>query len=164
MKEAMEKSEKDMTLSLSCEELSLVKPGWYWYEDGSFSPALLSEKKLKAVVVLIECSTIYGDAFMEKTCCLNEAKTFLKECQEKLGEKVYLPTLREHIFIGERIDEINRALDRIGNVPLWEGAYMTGTQYSCYQTWIKTHPHGAHRASYRGISYKIRPLIYRSIN
>lgn len=162
--EAMENKEKDMTLLLSCEELALVKPGWYWYEDGSFSPVLQSEKKLKAVVVLIEYSTIYGDAFMEKTCHLNEAKTFLKECQEKLGEKVYLPTLREHIFIGECIDDINRALDRIGNVPLWEGAYMTGTEYSYRQMWVKTHPNGAHSAGYRGTSYKIRPLIYRSID
>ena len=164
MEEATKKNAQDRVMSLSCEELSLIKPGWYWYEDESFSPVLQTEKKLKAVVVLIEYSTIYGDVFMEEIRSLKETKAFLNACRKNLGEMVYLPTLKEHIEIGEHIDEINRALDRIGNVPLWEGTYMTGTQYSCYQTWIKTHPHGSYGAGYRGTSYKIRPLICRSID
>ncbi len=67
------------------DEAKCVKPGYYWYDDDTFSKSRLPEKKLKAIVELIEDGIIYGDltaselfSITEQELTWDEAKKFFE--------------------------------------------------------------------------------------
>ena len=78
-------------------EKKRVKPGCYWYEDDTFSKSRIPDKKVKAIVELIEGDCIYGDLTTselfpidEQRLSYDEAKKFFEEfsypCKE--NEKI----------------------------------------------------------------------------
>ena len=78
-------------------EKKRVKPGCYWYEDDTFSKSRIPDKKVKAIVELIEEDCIYGDLTTselfpidEQQLSYDEAKKFFEEfsypCKE--NEKI----------------------------------------------------------------------------
>lgn len=67
-------------------EKKRVKPGCYWYEDDTFSKSRIPDKKVKAIVELIEGDCIYGDLTAselfpidEQRLSYNDAKKFFEE-------------------------------------------------------------------------------------
>lgn len=78
-------------------EKKRVKPGCYWYEDDTFSKSRIPDKKIKAIVELVEGCFIYGDltaselfSIDEQRLSYNDAKKFFEEfsypCKE--NEKI----------------------------------------------------------------------------
>lgn len=63
-----------------------VKPGYYWYIDNTFSKDRIPDKKVKAIVELVDGCFIYGDLtaseifdIEEQQLTWNEAKKFFEE-------------------------------------------------------------------------------------
>jgi len=76
---------------------SQARVGNYWYEDDTFSTELMLDKKVKAIVELVDGGVIYGDLtaselfdIQEKKCNWNEAKKYIEEFSYpcKNGESV----------------------------------------------------------------------------
>ena len=150
---------REMVLPLSLENLDAIKSGQYWYEDNTFSSQLIVGKRLKAIVVFVRYSVVYGDIFTELNCIEKDKSSFLAKCRSAYQEDIFLPTLYEHEAIYEQIKHVNASLDNVCGAPKWEGSYFTSTDYAWHQVWIKRYPDGAASASYRDGRYKIRPLI-----
>lgn len=53
-------------------EKKRVKPGCYWYEDDTFSKSRIPDKKVKAIVELVEGGCIYGDLTASELYPINE--------------------------------------------------------------------------------------------
>ena len=79
------------------DEDNTIKPGYYWYEDDTFSEKRIPDKTIKAIVELVEDGFIYGDltaselfSIKEQQLTWEEAKKFFEDfsypCKE--NEKI----------------------------------------------------------------------------
>lgn len=53
--------EKSENNHLVWDDVAQVEPGYFWYEDNTFSTERVFNKKIKAIVELVEDGVIYGD-------------------------------------------------------------------------------------------------------
>ena len=67
-------------------DINQVKPGMIWYEDNTFSFDKQADKKIKAIVELVENGVIYGDLMASEMHDISDveitwpdAKKFFKE-------------------------------------------------------------------------------------
>lgn len=159
MEQKIQKTQQDAEL-LSVESLEKIRPGYYWYEDNTFSKEIIAGKPLKAVVVLVQHSVIYGDIFLEESCEQERLVETMKELSDRVNQRLFLLPLVSHQMISLHIDEVNTALQNCEK-PIWKGSYWTATTYACYDLWICLYPSKNQAPSGRG-SYILRPVIYMS--
>lgn len=139
-------------------EKKRVKPGCYWYEDDTFSKSRIPDKKVKAIVELIEGDCIYGDLTAselfpidEQRLSYDEAKKFFEEfsypCKD--NEKIVwydiyqLSKIKEHysMKIEGVVMEMSKSPRRRGQwscsecLTLEENAFIMDFHYNdCFDT------------------------------
>ena len=133
-------------------EKKRVKPGCYWYEDDTFSKSRIPDKKVKALVELVEDGYIYGDLTVSELFPIDEqqlsydgAKKFFEEFSYpcKWNEKIVWYDIRQlcrvqenyykdiyHVFV-----EMSKSPRRYGHwscsecLTLKENAYIMDFHY-----------------------------------
>ena len=58
-----------------------VKPGYYWYEDDTFSKKRIPDKKIKAIVELVEDGFIYGNLTISELLTIKEQQLTYDEAK-----------------------------------------------------------------------------------
>ena len=143
---------------LTAENIQDIEPGYYWYDDDTFSKDCIADKSVKAIVVLVQTGTIYGDIFYEGNCEADSGSSELYKLSASRQEKLCLLSLYQHQSMLASIEKINEALETT-HQPLWNGRYLTNSDYACRQKWICCYPQGIQMAS--GFNpLKFRPVLY----
>mgnify|MGYP004455276847 FL=1 len=68
-------------IKFSQKNIPKIKAGMFWYDDDTFSADLIADKKVKAVVELVDTSlgVVYGDIFVQaKRMLYSEALKYIK--------------------------------------------------------------------------------------
>ena len=103
-----------------------VKPGYYWYEDDTFSKSKSPNKKVKAIVELIEEGYIYGDLtasdifpIKELQLSYDDAKKFFESFSYpcKKNEKLVWYDIYKLCQIQKHYDSIYDAFIKISKIP-----------------------------------------------
>lgn len=59
-----------------------VKSGYYWYEDDTFSYSRIPDKKVKAIVDLVEGGYIYGDLTVSELFPIDEQELSYEDAKK----------------------------------------------------------------------------------
>ena len=70
-------------------EKKRVKPGYYWYEDDTFSKSRIPDKKVKAIVELVEEDCIYGDLTVSELFPIDEQRLSYDNAEKFFEEFSY---------------------------------------------------------------------------
>ena len=80
-------------IKFSQKNIPKIKAGMFWYDDDTFSVDLIADKKVKAIVELvdIEKQVVYGDIFIQaKRMIYSEARKYIKFFNEFCNLPNYL--------------------------------------------------------------------------
>lgn len=116
-----------------------VRPGMFWYEDDTFSFKRVSDKKIKAIVELVESGIIYGDLTASELfdvpeihMCWSNAKKFLKKfsypCRE--NEKIVWYNIDQLQSVYRNYNAVEKAFNVLWK-PCRSSVYWSSTEYEC---------------------------------
>ena len=127
-------------------DITKVKSGMFWHEGNLFSFERLPDKKIKAVVELVENGVIYGDLTASELFDARETSMpwiFVNEyienynypCQK--NEKIIWYNMRQLIDIGINYYRVKNAFIKLGKI--WRKSwYWTSTELPGAQAWVVT--------------------------
>ena len=140
-------------------DVSKIKAGMFWYEDNTFSFKRLPDKRIKAIVELVEDGVIYGDLtaselfyIEEKSLLYEEVKIYLDYfsylCKE--GEKIAWYNSRQFEEVSKQYSSVRKSFERINKLyritDCWVsdtfvyGSYINpliGKQKNAYDRWYR---------------------------
>ena len=145
-----------------------IKPGMFWHEGNLFSFERLPDKKIKAVVELVENGVIYGDLTASELFDARESSMpwmFVNEyienynypCQK--NEKIIWYNMRQLIDIGINYYRVKNAFIKLGKS--WRKSwYWTSTELSGAQAWVVAFPTLVVSIKCNKFSYQtVRPVL-----
>ena len=91
-------------------DITQVKVGMIWYEDDTFSFDRLPNKKIKAVVELIENNIIYGDLTASELLTINEQRLSWVECKVYIKKFSY-PCQKNEDIVWYNIEQLKNIRD-----------------------------------------------------
>lgn len=117
-------------------DITEVKSGMFWYEDDTFSFERLPDKKIKAIVELVENDVIYGDLTASEICQIEEGKgswnyakvfittvlRFQYKCKD--NERIVLYDQNQSLQLFLNYEDVAKAFNKIGKKSR-QGAYWT---------------------------------------
>ena len=133
-------------LDIPCEDIikhllsKYIKPGMFWYEDDTFSFDRIADKKIKAIVELVENGIVYGDLtaselfdFSEKDMGWYSTEKFFKEFSYpcKANEKIVWYNIDQLQNVYDNYIAVEKTFDKI-HKPCRRKYYWTSTIVSKY--------------------------------
>ncbi len=103
--------------------VSEIRPGMIWYEDDTFFYSLISGKKIKAIVELVEEGVVYGDLTVSELFDIPEiyinlgrAKNYIKDFSYpcKKGEEICFYNIRQLQQVQKKYNAVKRAFQYLG--------------------------------------------------
>lgn len=146
-----------------------IKPGMFWYEDDTFSFDRITNKKIKAVVELVENGVIYGDLTASELFDARESSMpwmFVNEyienynypCQK--NEKIIWYNMRQLIDIGINYYRVKNAFIKLGKSWWRKSWYWTSTELPGAQAWVAAFPPLVVPIECNKFSYQtVRPVL-----
>jgi hypothetical protein len=126
-------------------DINQVKPGMIWYEDNTFSFDKQADKKIKAIVELVENGVIYGDLMASEMHDISDveitwpdAKKFFKEfsypCEK--NEKIVWYNIDQfrRIYDYDNYHTVKKAFDKLQKV-YRIGIYWSSSEYYTKTAW-----------------------------
>ena len=114
-------------------KLSKIKLGMIWYEDDSFSFERIANKRIKAVVELINDGFIYGDLTVSEIININENQLNWNDILHSIGflsrdfkkiQSITWPDIDELSEVYNRYDVVRKTFDMLGKSSR-KGIYWT---------------------------------------
>ena len=93
------------------EKKELIKPGYYWYEDDTFSRSRIPDKKIKAIVELIEDDFIYGDLTASELFTIKEQQLTWDDAK-KFFENFSYPCKENEKIVWYNIHQLTKVLKK----------------------------------------------------
>lgn len=148
-------------------EISRIKAGMFWYEDNTFSFKRLANKKIKAIVELVEDGVIYGDLTAselfyveEKVCKQSQAMEYIDDfsylCKE--GEKVICYDRRLFELVYKQYSFVKKSFERI-NQPYRITSYWTNEKASSEYGYIIDFTRASQSIVSQHEEYAVRPVL-----
>ncbi|MBR5154545.1 MAG: DUF1566 domain-containing protein [Alphaproteobacteria bacterium] len=149
--------------SFSKTDYDNIKPGMFWYEDDTFSINRTMDKKIKAIVELVEDGIIYGDLtaselfdVYEKDMTWNDVRKFFEKfsypCQK--NEKIVWYSIEQFETVYKHYKAIKKAFEKL-HKPFRGVWYWSSTERSSMLAWGVNFGSGN-----RGTYTKRRSLLY----
>lgn len=130
-------TEKTPSISITRDNLSLIKPGMYWYEDNTVSADLIPDKTVKSVVLLVNNYVVYGDTFDSFYGTWHQAQEYIKNYTNTYiakGEAYWLG-VRALEAVSDKQKAINQALEVLGENK-WNNRHWSSTEYDEWHAWF----------------------------
>ena len=170
--------------------VSDIKPGYFWYADGTFSKSKISDKKVKAIVELVDNNVIYGDLtaseiveVAEKQLTWEIANYYMKDfshiCNE--NEKIVWYDIDKLKKVYQTYDDVRSAFRILGKksrgLCQWSVSGYQADTVKFFRTnniensrglfdraWYLDFNNGECTAGYLNIPRGIRPVIAMIVN
>jgi hypothetical protein len=118
-------------------DISLIKPGMFWFENNTFSERMIPKKKIKALVELVDDGVIYGDLtaseienIEERLLKYDDAKKYIESfsylCKE--NERVVLYNDKLLGILNKNYGLVQKKLVELGKNPR-SGWQWSSTEY-----------------------------------
>ena len=169
--------------------VSDIKPGYFWYEDDTFSKSKISDKKVKAIVELTDNGTIYGDLTASEIIDVTEKqltweianyymKDFSKICGE--NEKIVWYDIDKLKKVYQTYDEVRSAFRILGKrsrrfcqwsisgyqvdtIKYFNDNNMENSLGLFDRAWYLDFNNGECTAGYLNVARGIRPVIAKKV-
>jgi len=148
-------------------DITQVKVGMFWYEDDTFSFDRIMDKKIKAIVELIEDGVVYGDLTASELFDVpdveitwRDAERFFKEysypCRE--NEKIVWYNIKQFQGIYDNYNAIKKAFDKLQKL-YRIGIYWSSVEYYTTTAWYWNFYHGERGFQDKNRYCYIRPVL-----
>lgn len=112
------------------DNLGMITPGMFWYDDDSVSQKLIKSKTVKSVVLLVKDSLLYGDTFVQKEYNNSDGTIFTRKfCSSFVaeGEAQWL-SYRDMHEVFNFYEKINPSCRLLGKEVWGKGPYWTSSK------------------------------------
>ena len=148
-------------IRLSKANLSLIRPGMFWYEDNTISETLTSEKKLKSVVLFVREHIVYGDTFQQRYMLGCRVADYLKDIQLKYKSEfgqVCRPNIEDLKCVYRSLSDINASIKKLKKLIWSEEIYLADSVSPDKLNWVDMFDGGEGKIFCENGAY-FRPLI-----
>ncbi len=170
--ETLIQNEENSPAVFGLSEFTKIEPGMIWYEDNTFSFSVIKDKRIKAVVELIDSrdSLIYGDLTASTIYDIQERRLSSDAAWRRLsnlssickkGEEIIKMPKDGLLEIAENYNKIKETLIKIGKKPRkgYQLAEMTDHQYMTFAVNLyEDNSGGACRGDWKEV-FNFRPVL-----
>lgn len=156
------------TVSLNTDiDISQIQVGMFWYEDNSFSFQRMPNKRIKAIVELIEGNIVYGDLTASEIVSIkeqdkewHEIKCYIEHfpyCCSK-NEKIVQYSIVQLENVYKQYKKVRKSF-KVLSKPYRKGYYWSSTSYDVTIGWGFIFDNGFKYECMKNIISHIRPVI-----
>ena len=149
-------------------DITKVKVGMIWYEDDTFSFVRLPNKKIKAIVELVDYfyATVYGDLTVseilkidEQCLCWDEAKKYLENFSYpcKMNEKIVWYDLDQYKKVYQQYYFVKKAFKILGKEYRCQFYWADAESYD--DAWCFNFFYGLRYRYRKHIKIPVRPVL-----
>ena len=157
----------DGSILITKANLSKIHVGMIWYEDDTASFERVADKKIKAIVDLIEEGVVYGDLTASELYDIRQQELnwyqaeryfeqFAYPCKE--NENIVWYNVKQLKKVCETYEQVRKTFNKIGKK--FRGSCFWGsTAYRANYAWIVIFGSGHRWGENKGISNSVRPVL-----
>ena len=147
--------------------ITQVKSGMFWYDDDTFSSERVPDKKIKAIVELVENGIIYGDLTASELFDITEKKLTWGEAIEfflgfpypcKENEKIVWYNIQQLQKVYDNYDVVKKTFEKL-HKSFREGKYWSSTESPGQSAWILYFNFGFKYSYLKFYKNYIRPVL-----